>query len=53
VTHVAIQQGRYAARTIDRKNRGKPAPPPFAYFDKGNMAVIGARFAGFRVVGCN
>jgi NADH dehydrogenase FAD-containing subunit len=45
VTQVAIQQGRYAARTIVRKLRGEPAPPPFAYFDKGNMAVIGAGFA--------
>jgi NADH dehydrogenase FAD-containing subunit len=45
VTQVAIQQGRYAARAIGRKLRGKPVPPPFAYFDRGNMAVIGARFA--------
>jgi NADH dehydrogenase FAD-containing subunit len=24
---------------------GKPAPPPFRYFDKGNMAVVGKGFA--------
>jgi NADH dehydrogenase FAD-containing subunit len=45
VSQVAIQQGRYAARSIDRKIQGKAAAPAFAYFDKGNMAVIGARFA--------
>jgi NADH dehydrogenase FAD-containing subunit len=45
VTQVAIQQGRYAARTIDRQVNGKPAQPPFAYVDRGNMAVIGAGYA--------
>jgi len=24
---------------------GKPSPKPFRYFDKGNVAVIGAGFA--------
>src|SRR5580704_19020156 len=45
VAQVAIQQGRYAGRRIDRRIRGKPAQKPFRYFDKGNMAVIGAGFA--------
>ena len=40
-----MQQGRYAGRLIDRRLRGKPAPPPFRYFDKGNMAVVGKGFA--------
>jgi NADH:ubiquinone reductase (H+-translocating) len=45
VAQVAMQQGRYAGRLIDRRLRGKPAPPPFRYFDKGNMAVVGKGFA--------
>jgi NADH dehydrogenase FAD-containing subunit len=42
---VAIQQGRYAGRRIAQSLNGKPFPKPFRYFDKGNMAVIGAGFA--------
>src|SRR6266536_1873457 len=45
VAQVAMQQGRYAGRLIDRRLRGKPAPPPFRYFDKGNMTVVGKGFA--------
>lgn len=45
VAQVAMQQGRYAGRLIDRRLAGKPAPPPFRYFDKGNMAVVGKGFA--------
>jgi NADH dehydrogenase len=45
VAQVAIQQGRYAGRFIHRKISGQPAPPPFRYFDKGNMAVVGKGFA--------
>jgi NADH dehydrogenase FAD-containing subunit len=45
VAQVAMQQGRYAGRLIDRRLRGKPAPPPFRYFDKGNLAVVGKGFA--------
>jgi NADH dehydrogenase len=45
VAQVAMQQGRYAGRTIHRRIIGKPAPPPFRYFDKGNMAVVGKGFA--------
>jgi NADH dehydrogenase len=47
VAQVAIQGGRYAARAIDRRRRGRPAPPPFRYRDKGSMAIIGR----FRAVG--
>jgi NADH dehydrogenase len=43
VAQVAIQGGRYAARTILRRLRGQAPPGPFKYFDKGNMATI-ARF---------
>jgi NADH dehydrogenase len=45
VAQVALQQGRYAARSIARRISGAPALPPFRYFDKGNMAVVGKGFA--------
>ena len=45
VAQVAIQQGRYAGRRIVQSLFGKPSSRPFRYFDKGNMAVIGAGFA--------
>jgi NADH dehydrogenase len=42
VAQVAMQQGAYAAKAIGRKARGDERPlAPFAYFDKGTMAVIG------------
>jgi len=37
---VAMQQGRYAARAIRERLRGRQ-PPPFRYRDKGNLATIG------------
>jgi NADH dehydrogenase FAD-containing subunit len=40
-----MQQGRYAGRLIAGRIEGKPAPRPFSYFDKGNMAVVGKGFA--------
>jgi NADH dehydrogenase len=40
VAPVAIQQGRYLARTIDRRVRGRRTRP-FRYVDKGNLATIG------------
>ncbi len=45
VAQVAMQQGRYVGRLIDRRLSGKSAPRPFRYFDKGNMAVVGKGFA--------
>ena len=45
VAQVAIQQGRYAGRLIGRRLTGASAPPPFRYFDKGNLAVVGKGFA--------
>ena len=41
----AIQQGRYVGRLIGRRLRGEADPPPFKYFDKGNMATISRNFA--------
>jgi NADH dehydrogenase len=40
VAQVAMQQGGYAAKLIQRRLRGETAGP-FHYFDKGNLAVIG------------
>lgn len=45
VAQVALQQGRYAGKLIDRRLRGKRALRPFHYFDKGNMAVVGQGYA--------
>lgn len=45
VAQVAIQQGRYVANVVQRRMAGKPAPRPFSYFDKGNLAVVGKGFA--------
>ncbi|MDD5563862.1 MAG: NAD(P)/FAD-dependent oxidoreductase [Thermoanaerobaculaceae bacterium] len=57
VAPVAIQQGRYAARVIAARVNGRPAPSPFRYRDRGNLATIGRasavadmgwlRFSGF------
>jgi NADH dehydrogenase len=38
---VAMQQGRYAGRLIARRARGRAAPAPFHYRDKGSLATIG------------
>ena len=57
VAQPAIQEGQYVARLIRRRVVGKPAPPPFWYWDKGDLAIVGrtyavadlrlVRFAGF------
>ena len=45
VAQVAMQQGRYAGKLIHSRIVGNPPPPPFSYFDKGSMAVVGRGFA--------
>jgi len=45
VAQVAIQQGRYAGKLIRKRIAGEAPPPPFDYFDKGSMAVVGKGFA--------
>lgn len=46
VAPVAMQQGRYVARVIRDRLAGRTeAPPPFRYFDKGNLATVGRSFA--------
>jgi NADH:ubiquinone reductase (H+-translocating) len=52
---VAMQQGRFAARTIRARLRGRPAGR-FRYRDKGNLATIGrakavAEIKGFQLSG--
>jgi NADH dehydrogenase len=41
VAPTAMQQGKYAASVIQARLAGKTPPPPFRYFDKGSLAVIG------------
>ncbi|HEX5323070.1 MAG TPA: NAD(P)/FAD-dependent oxidoreductase [Capsulimonadaceae bacterium] len=41
----AIQEGQYVARVIRRKARGLHPPGPFAYWDKGSLAIVGRSFA--------
>jgi NADH:ubiquinone reductase (H+-translocating) len=41
VAPAAMQQGRYVARVIRARLSGAPAPDPFRYVDKGNLATIG------------
>ena len=41
LAQVAMQGGSYAGKAILRKVKGRPELPPFKYFDKGTMAVIG------------
>jgi NADH:ubiquinone reductase (H+-translocating) len=40
VAQVAMQQGGYVAKLIEKRLRGETVAP-FRYFDKGNLAVIG------------
>ncbi len=51
VAQVAMQSGSYAAKAIGRKVAGKPAPPPFVYFNKGDLAVIGRAAAVANIFG--
>jgi NADH:ubiquinone reductase (H+-translocating) len=50
VSPVAMQQGRYAARAILARLRGRTLPP-FRYFDKGMLAVIGRASAVADIAG--
>jgi NADH dehydrogenase len=51
VAQVAMQGGTYAAKTILRKVKGQREVPPFRYFDKGSLAVIGRAAAVADVFG--
>lgn len=41
VAQVAMQEGAYAAKAIVKRSKGATELPPFRYFDKGDLAVIG------------
>ncbi len=41
VAPVAMQQGRYVARTIRDRATGRARSAPFHYFNKGNLATVG------------
>ena len=51
LAQVAMQGGAYAAKSILRKVKGQPTLPPFRYFDKGSLAVIGRAAAVASVFG--
>jgi NADH:ubiquinone reductase (H+-translocating) len=51
LAQVAMQGGRYAAKAILRKVKRQPELPPFEYFDKGSLAVIGRAAAVANVFG--
>jgi NADH:ubiquinone reductase (H+-translocating) len=51
VAQVAMQGGAYAAKAILRKVKGHSELPPFRYFDKGSLAVIGRAAAVADVFG--
>jgi NADH dehydrogenase len=51
VAQVAIQGGAYVASTISARLRDKKDVPPFHYFDKGDMAVIGRAAAVANIFG--
>jgi NADH dehydrogenase len=50
VAQVAMQGGTYAAKAIVSKVEGR-TPPPFKYFDKGELAVIGRAAAVANIFG--
>jgi NADH dehydrogenase len=49
VAPVAMQEGVYAARVIEARVTGRPAPKPFHYFDKGYLATVGRAYAIGRI----
>ena len=51
VAQVAMQEGAYAARAIAGRLAGLRPLPPFQYFDKGDLAVIGRGSAVARIFG--
>ncbi|CCW35094.1 NADH dehydrogenase, FAD-containing subunit [Chthonomonas calidirosea] len=47
VAPTAIQMGTYVAKVIRARVEGRPQPPTFRYFDKGDLATVGRHFAVF------
>ncbi len=50
MAEVAMQSGRFAAKTIRRRLRGDVEPEPFRYRDLGSMATI-SRFRAVAMIG--
>jgi NADH dehydrogenase len=50
VAQVAIQGGKYAAKRIEGRLKGREDDKPFHYFNKGNMATI-SRFSAVADIG--
>jgi NADH:ubiquinone reductase (H+-translocating) len=53
LAQVAMQGGAYAAKAILRKVKDQQELPPFQYFDKGSLAVIGRAAAVADVFGAH
>jgi NADH:ubiquinone reductase (H+-translocating) len=53
LAQVAMQGGAYAAKAILRKVKDQRELPPFQYFDKGSLAVIGRAAAVADVFGAH
>ena len=51
VAQVAMQGGPYAVKVIRARLEGQREPPPFHYFNKGEMAVIGRASAVANISG--
>ncbi|MGH9325559.1 MAG: NAD(P)/FAD-dependent oxidoreductase [Terriglobia bacterium] len=51
VAQVAMQEGAYAAKAIVKRLGGPKELPPFTYFDKGDVAVIGRAAAVANIFG--
>lgn len=51
VAQVAMQGGAYAAKAIAKRLSGRKNLPPFRYFDKGDIAVIGRNAAVANIFG--
>jgi NADH:ubiquinone reductase (H+-translocating) len=51
LAQVAMQGGSYAGKAILQKVKGQPELPPFRYFDKGSLAVIGRAAAVANIFG--
>ncbi len=51
VAQVAMQGGAYAVKVIRARLEGQREPPPFHYFNKGEMAVIGRASAVANIFG--
>ena len=45
VAQPAIQGGRYVAALIRRRVTGQPPPTPVCYWDKGDLAIAGRKYA--------